>query len=142
MKNALLLSALLLIGCKDNPLSDPASQLAGTYRVSNYMVDNDTLISAKTGNISAYPNLSIVVTRESDNSIQVVYTTDPTGSRGGTGVAHIRVESSNNRYNLTAPDNTIDTNFGYADGKTFYTNGAGWDAKKNKVIRTIIIGER
>ena len=142
MKNALLFASLLLIGCKDNPLNDPASQVSGLYRVTTYVVDNDTLISSRIGNISSYPNLSIAVTREDASNIQVIFTTDPDRSRGGTGISHVQIESSNNRYNLTSPGNTIDTNFGYTDGKTFYTNGAGWDPKKDKVIRTIIIGER
>lgn len=142
MKNALLFASLLLTGCKDNPLNDPASQVSGLYRVTTYVVDNDTLMSSRIGNISSYPNLSIAVTREDASNIQVIFTTDPNGSRGGTGVSHVQITSNNNRYNLTAPGNTIDTNFGYTDGKTFYTDGAGWDPKKNKDIRTIIIGER
>lgn len=142
MKNALLFASLLLIGCKDNSLDDPATQVSGLYRVTTYVVDGDTLISSKVGNLSSYPNLSIVVTRQDASSIQVIFTTDPNGGRGGTGISHVQLTSNNNRYNLTAPNNTIDTNFGYTDGKTFYTDGAGWDPKKNEDIRTIIIGER
>jgi len=142
MKSFFLLPLLMLLGCKNSPLDDPASQVAGLYRVTTYIVDSDTLISDKIGNISSYPNLSIVVSRTDDNKVQVVYTTDPKGSQGGTGVANIVLERDNNKYTLVSPENTIDTYFGYTNGKTFYTDGAGRDFNKNKVIRTVIIGER
>lgn len=142
MKNVLLAASLLLVGCKDSPLNDPASQVAGLYRVTTYVVDSDTLISDKIGNISSYPNLFILVSRKDDSKVQVIYTTDPNGSQGGTGFNDITLREDSNKYNLISLQNTIDTYFGYTDGKTFYTDGAGRDFKKNKVIRTIIVGER
>ena len=142
MKSIFLVAPLLLLGCKDSPLNDPASQVAGLYRVTTYIVDTDTLISPKIGNLSSYPNLSIVVSRKDDCKVQVIYTTDPNGSQGGTGFNDIVLKEDNNKYTLVSPQNTIDTYFGYTDGKTFYTDGAGWDFKKNKVIRTVIIGQR
>jgi len=132
-----LLSAVT--GCKDRNANDPAYLIEGQYQVSHYVVGNDTLISPEKGNLSPYSNLSIEVRRKNDEMVTVyLKPTDNGGSQTTDGIYVKRDESG--IFRLTMPTNSINTDFGYADGQNIFLNGAGWNPQDDQVFYTVIKG--
>lgn len=144
MKNfSLAVLAIIFFSCKEEKLRDPASLVSGTYPVSLYIVDGDTLISPSGLNKTNFLNFRQKVSRMGENVVQVIYKYETkAGERCGSGYSDIQLIESEEKFTLRQPTNTIDTYYGYTAGKVFYTDAAGWDPKKDKRIRTVISGSR
>jgi hypothetical protein len=144
MKNlSILFLTLLFFSCKEERVRDSALFVSGTYPVSLYIVDGDTLISPSGLNKTNFLNFRQEVSRMSENVVQVIYKYETkAGERCGSGYSDIHLVESEGKFTLRQPTNTINTYYGYATGKVFYTDAAGWDPKKDKRIRTIISGSR
>jgi hypothetical protein len=131
----------LFYGCKEKISNDPARLIEGQYQVSYYIVENDTLISPEKGNVSPYSHFSLKVMRKSENVVDIFIQTGVDGGGQGSGEILIEKEGAG-QYKLVMADNTIDTNFGFADGKNITLNGAGWNPVNNQRIHTIIKGQK
>jgi hypothetical protein len=138
-----IILTLLIFSCHEQNPRDAASLVSGIYPVTTYIVDGDTLVSPSGLNRTPYLNFRTEVSRLEDNKLQVIYKYNTKeGVYCGSGSSNIRLQESEGKYILRNPDNTIDTYNGYADGKIFYTDGAGWDPKTGKRYRTVIVGVR
>ncbi|CAN5501481.1 hypothetical protein BH09BAC4_BH09BAC4_18190 [soil metagenome] len=125
-KLILFLSFIGLVSCQaDNQPSDVAARASGKFVVKYYVVNGDTLYSAKGVNKIDVSDFYVQVDRKEADSVRVGIFYTKNGFNPTMALRDVGVSETNGKFQLSARTEPLSTYEGRIEGNTFYEHTEG-----------------
>ncbi len=143
MRKFILYSLIFLASCQRDSLITPTSPFVGEYKMIQYIIDHDTLVSINDGiDKWDYKDLTIQVSQGStDSTFNFVYTcyNKQSFTKSEIQYPESTIDNKGDRYQILNYFNTMDIDGGYIKADTLYSKAIAVNEETLNPLQTTII---